>query len=472
MAVMGWSSGISGVDRMDGWANVVTGWGMMNRDKSKATWYNYAETLDRVTLEEMYRGDSIAAKIVDTLPNDMVREWIGVTVDGSDQGDVIALVLTALDDIGAQTAFLTALIWARLYGGSCIIMGINDGRTPDMPLDENNIQSITFLNTLERWQLFIPELYTDVTQMKYGQPKAYQVQQLYGGTNQTGQNIHESRVLRFDGVDLPPRQKYQNQGWGDSVLVRLFNAVKNYANAHDSAVTILQDFTQAVYQLKGLSQRLLNGDDQAVIRRLQALEMGKSITNAIALDEHDKYERQTTSVAGLADIVGCTERRLTAESNMPHSLLLGESPGASLGEAGEAQKRDWYDFVALKQKNSLKPPLIRLINLMFRCKTGPTEGVVPKNWELIFKSLWQPDEGDQVEIRLKQAQADDYYIGNGTLAPEEVAGSRFGSGKWSGETTIDMVHREVPEAPDSEEPADDEPGKEKPDEADKDEPAA
>ena len=56
----------------------------------------------------------------------------------------------ALDALEWEEKAATAIKWARLYGGSIIVMLIDDGRGLEEPLDWNNIRSIDELRVFER----------------------------------------------------------------------------------------------------------------------------------------------------------------------------------------------------------------------------------------------------------------------------------------------------------------------------------
>lgn len=45
---------------------------------------------------------------------------------------------------------MTAIRWARLFGGSIAVMMINDGRGIDEPLDWRNIRSIDDIRVYDR----------------------------------------------------------------------------------------------------------------------------------------------------------------------------------------------------------------------------------------------------------------------------------------------------------------------------------
>jgi phage-related protein (TIGR01555 family) len=441
--------------RLDTFMNVLTGLGDPHRDKRLAGQLAPAHRLAAGELETMYADDAIAAKIVDMLPEDMTREWVEYAQD--QDADSEALVMEKLRNLHAQESFEWALKLARLHGGACIILGINDGEDYDQPLNLKTVRSINYLNVLDRWEIYPTQrIYRDPMQPKYGKPEYYRLQPARNSES-SGKEIHESRLLRFDGVKLPDRYSLKNQGWGDPILNRLYNALRAYHVAHDSAATIIQDFTQGVYTFKGLAELLSGGDDgvNMLLTRLQELDVSRSIVRGFVLDEGESFTKMSTSVAGLDELIKSAERRLTAESGIPHTRLLGESPGASLGEMGDSQTRDWYDKVAAKQEAELRKPLERLIEIILRSKEGPTKGVIPGSWSVRFASLWQQDEGDMAANRYLQAQTDEKYILNNVLTEQEVAQSRFGGAGYSYDTVLDTETRDAlasdppePEAPD------------------------
>ncbi len=172
------------------------------------------------------------------------------------------------------------------------------------------------------------------------------------------------------------------------------------------------------------------------------LEMARSIVRCAVVDaEGESFERKTTSVAGLSDLLQQFALRLSAAAREPVSLLLGQAP-AGLNATGASDIRFWYDQVADEQNTTLRPRVNRLLKILFRAKTGPTKGVEPKAWSVKFLPLWQASASEQADTRLKTSQADEIDIRSGVLRPEEVAVSRYGGDEYSTATTIDLKLRE------------------------------
>jgi uncharacterized protein len=432
--------------REDGWVNAVTGYGQAQYDKRLATSIVGGADLSWAELEDLGR-DPMAARIVEAYPDEALREGVLVSTDA--EPAVGVAIVEAFDALDGLEAVQQAATWGRQFGGGVVVLGVNDGRRANQPLDLEGIRELNFFNTLTRFDLSPASYYADPRLPTYGWPEVYRIHPQTAGAA-VSFLIHETRLVRFGGVPVTPRRRLQLQGWDDSVLQRCYDALRAYSTGHDSVPMILQDFTQMVYCLSGLEQLLVEGREKEVVARLQGIDLGRSILKAVVLGGNDKAERQTTSVAGLKDLVHAVEARLVAATGgIPHTVLLGESPGASLGEAGASQARAWYDSVAAYQRKKLRKPVGRMLDVLMRAKNGPTGGKVPEGAKLVFPPLWQPDPKQIADTRKAVAEADAIYLREGVLTLEEVAQSRFGGAEgWSADTKlIDGTVRERPAAP-------------------------
>lgn len=426
------------IDRMDGWNNILTGLGIKGRDKRMSADFRF-ERMVKSDTEHLYASDDMAEKIIDFLPEEMQREGFEVVhnVDDEKLDDLLDTKFTSLE---GPTKFDEGLKWARLYGGAGIIMGINDGQEPDQPVNLKNIKSIDFLNTLNKWELHAQSTHIqkNPTKPNFGQPEMYMLNPESGGSN-SNILVHASRILRFDGAKLPRNLFISNSYWHESVLNRVQNPLRNFQTAHDSAATLVHDFAQAVYKIKHLTEMISQGRDDLVQKRLELVDTCRSIVNAIVIEDGEEFERKVTSLQGLPELLGKIEQRLVQASKMPHTILLGEG-SKGLGSKGESQKTDWFDFVSRQQQVNLKPQLMKFFTYCFLAKEGPTKGVVPESWDIIFNPLWQLDQKEQAEVDKKNAETDQIYMNTGVIDPDEVAASRFGNNE--GAIQIDTELRE------------------------------
>lgn len=421
--------------KTDGWMNILTGLGQPGRDKTAATVFRACPTFCWQELDELYRADGLTKRIIDIVASEMIRQ--GWEVEGDPEGKLVG----KFEEINACAKLTQLIQWSRLYGGSIIVMGINDGRALDQPVNINNIQSVDWMHVFDRWQTNILYEYMslDLNSPNYGYPELYMITDYRTGAVF---NVHYSRVLRMDWAVLPPRDRNYNQGWGDSVILSIYDELKNYGSAFANTSAIMQDFVNGVLKIPGLSQSMVsNCNDAAIMKRLDFANLSKGVTNMMVLDGEEVYEKLSTSVSGLSELLDRFMLSVSSVTGIPVSLLFGRSP-AGLNSTGESETRNFYDAVKQYQELKLKPVLEKLTYYLFKSKDGPTNGIEPENWTVQFTPLWQNTEEQEANIRHRVAETDAIYIDRGVLDPEEVAISRFGGDRWNMNTLIDLKARE------------------------------
>jgi phage-related protein (TIGR01555 family) len=196
-----------------------------------------------------------------------------------------------------------------------------------------------------RWRVSQTELYTNPGDPKFNTPERYTITPINGQPFR----IHESRILRADGVPTPERAQLQSLGWGDSVLTALWTALKNVGSADGYSIGILRDFVQGVMQIENLAQLIGAGRETDLITRLNLIDMSRSILNTIILDKTENYSRISASVAGLPELLDRHREALAAAAEMPVTLLFGRSP-SGLSTDDRSGERNWYDKIAGEQE--------------------------------------------------------------------------------------------------------------------------
>lgn len=435
--------------RLDSFINAITGIGSIGRDKRLAGVPAVVE-LSPADEEDLYRGDDMAARIAETLVDEMFRKGFGIAIE--DDRELAELFDAQLEDLNARKHLKEALIWSRVFGGGAVFIGADDGSTDlSKPLNLKAVKSVNFLMSLEKQEL-IAEAWYSTPGPKYGLPSVYRLQpQAVAGSSpsQAGRVlIHESRLLIFDGVLVTRRQRVRNQGWGDSIYTRVFEVLRDFGMTWAAASHLLTDWAQGVYKIHGLNELVAGAEDDVVLKRLQWLDQSRSVARAVVLDAGtnetpaEDFKREMTSLAGLPEILTQFALRLAAAARMPVTMLFGQAP-AGLNATGE-QDRKWFDDqVAAKQIEILLPPLQYLTTILFAAKQGPARGVEPKNWSVHFAPLSQLSALEEADRRLKIAQSDQIYLETGCASPEEVAASRFGGDAYNGDKLeVDFAARD------------------------------
>lgn len=434
--------------RADGWANVITGLGIGMRDKRLGGTVQRPCKLEPQVLEDLFVGDSLFKRVCMLPPREMTRQWVTLSADSEEQAKKHK---QRQQELGIQHAVFKAMVWGRLYGGGVIIIGADDGAMTrmDEPLNEENIRTLSWVTVLERRQLEIVGRYNDELGPKFGEPRVYRLNGasgiVDGGTTLVNANgrpfrfdrtIHESRVIRFDGVLTPLIRTQENNGWCDSIAVSLLEVIRDTWGGFNGVSALLADFAQAVFKMKGLASMMGGGQESVVLARLKQVDLVRSLMRAVVIDESESFERTPTPMTGLPEALDKLQQIICAVTGMPATKLWGQS-AKGLNATGDNDVRNWYDDMKSDQDTDLRPKLERIFKLMWLAKDGPSGGQEPKNWEFTFNPLWQPTSKERAEVRKANAEADQIDINAGVLHPEEVRQSRYGSGQYNDQITLD-----------------------------------
>jgi uncharacterized protein len=439
---------------VDAFWNSLTGLGSSSRDKRMGGAPLVYE-MDEGTVTDMWRGSDTGAMCVEAMPFEMTRKGWRIQIAGDPE--LSEEVDNWLDDKGMWNQFYDALCHARAYGGAGLLLLVEDGLNPRAPLDPEKVTAFNGFNLFHRYELIPATYYGDPMQEKFGLPATYylrprtlnQLGAAGGALKQLSieHEIHESRILKFDGMPVTRLQRVINHGWGDSVFTRVYEVLRDYELTWAGAGHILSDFAQGIYKIRGLNELIASGADDVVATRIQLIDKARSIAQAIVLDAGaegepaESFERQMASLQGLPESLQQFALRLASALRMPVTLLMGQSP-AGLHATGEQDASWFYERVEAEQRRTLKPVIDLVMKIVFLMPDGPTKGKEPEKWKVVFNSLKQLNDMQEAERRLKLAQADNYWVSAQVLTPEEVAISRFGGNAFNSETTIDIKVRE------------------------------
>jgi phage-related protein (TIGR01555 family) len=422
--------------REDGWENSVTGFGT-TRDKTTYTNFAGFFQLGDWELDALYHGDDIAQRAINAVPDEMLRKgyFLGfgaedkesdepgaarVGVDPENAAELADEIGDELAKYGANEKLIEADCWGRLYGGSALILGADDGLPAWKPLDLTRVKSLNFLQVVDRRYLFPESFYQ--TGPQSGEPEIYMLGNVNNVLNAPFR-IHESRMIIFRGARTSILERRRRNWWDHSVLQAPYEVMTGFATGFKAVQILLTDGPQGVYKLKGLAS-LIGAQGQAKLNaRLEQIEMFRSVLRAIVVDaDAESFERANFSFSGLDTVLDKFILRLCAALDMPATLVMGMSP-AGLNATGDSDFRKFYDKIETRQRNYLAPRLRRLIEVLCAAKNGPTKGQIPKV-KIEFEQLWRLDPLQEAQRRLAVAQSDQIYFQMGGITPEEIMLSR------------------------------------------------
>src|SRR5580704_13585263 len=389
-------------ERNDSWQNLLSGLGSA-RDKSTYAHLDPNEGLATEYLEQLYLNDDIAARICDLVPYEMLRQGFSIKVD--DQG----FLRPDLSDI-----LRDALVKSRIFGAAFIYVGADDGQPQEAPLLTQKVKRVRLLNVLTTKDLIHQCFYADPNCEKFGHCELYR---LNASSYNQAAVIHESRLIPFFGTSLLNHRQYP-----PSMLQRIYPVLQQFHTAWQAAAHLMTDAAQGVFKLKGLHSAMSSNRSEELLKRMELVDMSRSISRSIILDAEDEdFRRDSYGFSGIPEILEKMMLRLAAAARIPVSLLMGQAP-AGMNATGESDTRFFYDQVRAEQE-ALKPKLERLVKII----AGDENAKV----NIEFPALGQMTDREKAELRCMEAETDRIYLQEGVLLPEEVAIKRFSSGEFS-----------------------------------------
>lgn len=420
------------VERKDGWLNLFTGLGT-RADKTKSTRAVPTGFLADAEKEIIYADDGLGARIVDLLPEDMMKQgWHYVFENEKEGFDNYSKIYNhVFKEIRANYKIAQALKWARLYGGALILLGVYDGESLDQPLNLNKIKNFENLKIIPRNNVMYGtmEFQMNPELPHYGQVEYYPVT-FYTGRQYQMQRVHYSRVIEIKGIEIPSSEAslipMEFRYWGLSVFQRIQDRLKELGSSFSSLANLLNELTIGKYKYKDLAQ-IMSSDDggELVQKRLQAMDLMKSVFHSVLLDTDESFERDTLSFGGVSDVMYQFMMMTSAATGYPMTKLFGISPGG-LNSTGEADMYQYYDMVKAKQETELLPIIERLVKIISEWQNIPEP-------EIVFNPLEQMTEKEQAELEAKKADSEykkmqtyQGYIDMGIMSPEIVEELEFG----------------------------------------------
>jgi phage-related protein (TIGR01555 family) len=427
------------VPRTDSWTSAMTALGKMGVDKRLGDRFQ-ADIVTREQALELWRGNDLAAKIIEKFPDEALRPGFQISIGGDDGGDLKGEIEEDWKNLQLRDRLWWAYAWMRGFGGGSILLGADDGSKDwSLPLNEENIRSFKWITALEPDDHTPLDLYDNPQESKFGEVKTYSL------IGSKGKNVvvHESRLITFMGVQVSKRQRGSSAtgGWGDSVLTRVLRVLNDHDMTWASVALLMRDFSQAVMKMKGLAELILKNKDDVILRRMLAIQLARSTAGAILMDSEEDFERKQTPMSGVDGVLDRFMTRMSAAGDMPVTFLYGVSP-AGLNATGESDRVSFYDRIKVIEDLDFLPAIERVSRIQFLARGGE-----PDEWSVSFNPLLQQSEDAKATTRKTNAETDKIYIDMGVLTPSVVARSRFGGDEYSPDThlnqeDIDLIEEE------------------------------
>ena len=367
----------------DGLTNVLTGLGT-TADPRRARAYKSA-LLTEHDIDQAYRGSGSIRKVVDIPALDMVREWR----DWQAENDTTEAVEAAEKRLSLQAKTYLAETY-RALGGGAFILGLPGD--PASPAPAN--ATLSYIHVTSRWRLTLGPEIDDVADPFFGEPRYFTL-----STNGRNQQVHPSRVITFRGDAVPSLSTttWEEQYWGDSMVVRCIDAAQNLDNALANFGALIDRARVGKVTVPGLSDIAATAEGEAILaRRLQNLATSESLFGMTLLDGGDgsdgsgeKLEYTQVTWSGIPEIIRVFAEALASVADIPMTRLWGKA-AEGMSASGDSQQTDWNKMVKARQELRLRPCLERLDPYLYATANVPQSEREKLWWQ--FGPLDTPDQ--------------------------------------------------------------------------------
>jgi len=388
----------------DGFKNILKGLGTSKDARTRNDFQRGLRVTQKLA-NDLYTYNWICGKAVDAPVEDAVQSWRTLLIEDPERKEEVEKVMK---DFQLKGSIETALKWARAFGGS-VIIPIIDGEDQKEPLEIERIRegSLKNLVVLDRYNIYPDEINRNILSSNFGKPEFYTVVR-------SGQLIHHSRVVRFDGVKSTLMELEMENYWGLSIFTRLWEAVSDSQIVSQSISNLVFESNVDVYRISGLHSLVAEGHDDVVKKRLQIAHEMKSIINGIALDKNDEYDKKTNTFANLPELDDRFMYKVAGAIPMPITRLIGREP-AGLNATGVSDEKIYHKNLLGIQDNQIRPALDCLDKVIMASTFGKVE-----EFEYVFNPIQQATPAEQADIDLKRAQKDAIYLAENVILESDA----------------------------------------------------
>lgn len=397
----------------------------------------------------LYRSSWIVRKIVDVFPSDMVKNWI--KFNSSLDPEKISKINSVIRKTKTKEKIKEGLRWARLYGGAAGLILIDGDEDLSEPLDYDAIMLDDYKGLLifDRWNGIYPdiELEDDISDEEYGYPKYYSISLSEANNNlmlsynkQDLVKVHHSRIVRFNGRDLPLWERQAEMFWGESEIEIVFEELKKRDNTSANIASLIFLANIRVLKMNDLGQLLGASTQKAqenLYKVLQAQNQLMSNMGIYVMDKDDDFGSEQYSFGGLNDIYESFMLDIAGACEMPVTKLFGREP-TGFNSTGESDLTQYYDTLEEKQETYLQPIIDKLLPIIFMS----TLGAIPEDLDWGFNPCMNVNSKDLADLAQSMASPIFEAFNAGLITKEvalkELKQQNEKTGMWSNITDEDI----------------------------------
>ena len=383
--------------RLDGYYNVLNKYGTQHDSTEYYRWAS-GEAVSDTELADLYDSNGLFSTIIDAPADDATKNGIDL---GIKDKDLQKKLEDHLQTIHYQSNLAKALKWARLFGGSAVVMLVDDGRLLQDPLnwrDVHGVEELLVYGRDQMYPLWVNGYDNNPADEDYrkggtGVPEYYQVNSVYGNYV-----VHSSRCLVFRNSEIPESSSMANlyRTWGIPEYMRIREELRNASIGPGYSIRLLERLSLATYKMKNLANVLSTVEgEEAVLRRMEMLDLARNLLNMVFIDaDGEDVGIQSLSVAGVKDILDNACAMLSAVSHIPQTRLFGRSP-AGENATGEGDLENYKEAVGNIQSGDLRDNTRTLVGLILRGMVWNREIDEIPEYTITYKSAWSLSDDEK-----------------------------------------------------------------------------
>lgn len=353
--------------RTDVFSNHITGMQRHNSKTSCNSW-DWEVGRDYWTISNFTAYSGVASRIVNRGPEDALRKGITIPDLDIDQNKDLSDFLQS-NSVVAKIILASQL--ENLFGGAIITMKIEDGGGWEDEVNPTAIKSIGALTVFDRWDVSIRQFTTDMDTGERYVPQAYFI-------NENGMEVHPSRVILFPGKDLDARTRRNRGGWGVSDIDAIWDKLEQYNVVQKYLAEAVTRATQGVFTMNGVNVVGKTEGKERVLNRFKQLGKFMGLLGDIVLDENEKYEVVQRSMQGFREAFQVAEDALVAETPMPKSILLGQTPTGLNSGDNSGDWQTWTTHLDGQRTSRYETKFRRYLDLLFDAGNSPLSDSVER----------------------------------------------------------------------------------------------
>lgn len=339
------------------------------------------------TLSDFYEEDGMARRIIDVIPEEMVSP--GFKVDGVKDEKAFK---STWDSLRLNGKIIDAFAWARLLGGSGILVMLNDNRKLTSPIKEG--AKLEGVVVYDRNQITVEKKVTNTRSVRYGEPEIYKISP-GGGIKEF--YVHYTRLYINDGERVTNHTRQQNDGWGASVLNdRLIEAIVDYNYCHELATQLLRRKQQAVWKARDLAQMCDDDEGRYAARlRLAQVDDESGVGRAIGIDANDEeYDILNSDVTGVPEFLQEKIDRIVSLTGI-HEIILKNKNTGGVSASQNTALSTFYKMIDRRREDEYRPLLEFLLPFI----------IDEEEWSVEFEPLTVPSDKEKSEILSKNVES-------------------------------------------------------------------